>query len=121
MDSMIAESLNETLDALKEWLAEQAVEFAANAMQPGLGHVINIALTIKEIASDAEGPASPDSARNLHVRLLHLDGGLVCSSGQSRCFPARADGADLPGNTAWRRGRTGCLRFRRPPDTVGSY
>lgn len=72
--SVIAESLHESLEAADDWIFEKALERMANAVHPGAGRLINVLLTIKEIAGDVEALASPDSPRNLHVPLFHAAG-----------------------------------------------
>jgi hypothetical protein len=75
-ESVIAESLDETVEAVEKWSIEKAVEFAADAVHPGLGRVINIGLKVMEVLSDAEAVMSPDSPSDLHVPLLHMPGGI---------------------------------------------
>jgi hypothetical protein len=75
-ESVIAESLDESVEALEVWTFEKVVEFAADAFHPGLGRVINIALKVKEVLGDVEALASPDSDRDLHVPVLHVAGGV---------------------------------------------
>jgi hypothetical protein len=89
-DSVIAESLRETVEAAEEWILERSLEVAADAVYPGVGRLINLALKIKEAAGDAEALASPDKPRNLHVPLFDLTGGLVVELN-----------VHLPGDDGW--------------------
>jgi hypothetical protein len=76
-DGVIAESLHETVEAAEEWFLEKTLEWAADAVHPGAGRLISIALKIKEMVGDAEALASPDDPRNLHVPLFDVTGSLA--------------------------------------------
>ena len=77
IDGVIAESFRESVEAAEQWTFERTLEFVADAVHPGAGRLISIVFTIKEVFSDAEAVASPDSPRNVHVPLLHVAGGLA--------------------------------------------
>jgi hypothetical protein len=76
-DSVIAESLSETVEAAEQFTFEKGLELLADVVHPGAGRLINIAFMIKEFVGDAQALASPDSPRNLHVPLLQVTGGLT--------------------------------------------
>jgi len=76
-DSVIAESLYETVEAAEQWTFEKTLEFVADAVHPGAGRLINMALKIKELLDNAEAAASRGSSRNLHVPLFDIAGGLA--------------------------------------------
>lgn len=75
-ESVITESVHESLEAGGEWAFEQGVELLADVVHPGLGRLVSIAFKVKEILGDAEALATPDSPCNLHVPLLHITGTL---------------------------------------------
>jgi hypothetical protein len=76
-DSVIAESLRESVEATGQLTFEKTVEFVAETVHPGLGRLINIGFKIKELLDDAEAVASRGSPRNLHVPLFDVAGGLA--------------------------------------------
>jgi hypothetical protein len=83
-DSVIAESLHESMEAADQWIFEKTLEFMADVVHPGAGRLIGIALKLKELLGDAEALASPDSPRNLHVPLLDVTSGLTVDLSATR-------------------------------------
>jgi hypothetical protein len=77
IDRVITESLRESIEAVETWAFERAVEFVADLAYPGVGRLVHIAFTLKEVWGDAEALANPDSSRNVHVPLLLVTGGLT--------------------------------------------
>lgn len=76
IDSVAAESRDESLKAIGSWIVETITEICAHAINPVLGHLVSIALKVKEVWGDAEALADPASPADLHVPLLSLAPGV---------------------------------------------
>jgi hypothetical protein len=75
-ENVVTASLDATVEAFVESAIVWAVKVLANAAHPGLGHVISVALKVKEVLDDVNALATPDSSRDLHVPLLGAGDGI---------------------------------------------
>lgn len=75
-ESVVTASLDTTVEAFVESAIVRAIEALANVAHPGLGHVISVALNLKEVWDNVNALASPDSPRDLHVPLLGAADGI---------------------------------------------
>lgn len=75
-ESVVTASLDATFGAAVTWGIQQVVILLANGVQPGLGHLIDVALKFKEVWDDISALARPDRPRDLHIPLLGAADGI---------------------------------------------
>jgi hypothetical protein len=94
----IGESLDETMRQTGEWLIEKTAELLAQAVVPGVGHLVVLFFEGKELLEDAAAWASSGGSVELHIPLVHLPPGLELEVGaELKAKDGDEDGHDGPG------------------------